>query len=65
MEKDKRLAFGRIVDRQVKMLKTSEIGQCKYYDRIEHVFLIALESKKSRYNPDGIIYCARESFIVL
>lgn len=61
----KRLAFGRIVGRTVKMLNSGEVGVCEFYDNIEHVFFISLESKKNSYNPNGIIYCERDDFEVM
>lgn len=60
-----RLSFGRIVGRKVKMRETGEIGKCEFYDKIEHVFLISLESKKNSYNPDGILYCERGDFDII
>lgn len=62
---DKRLAFGRIVGKKIRMKTTNEIGVCEYYDRVDRVFLVALTSKVSRCNPDGICYCDREDFVVL
>lgn len=60
-----RLSFGRIVGRTVKMLNSGEVGVCEFYDNIEHVFLISLESKKNSYNPDGILYCERGDFDII
>ena len=65
---DKRLSYGRIVGRKVKIVKTGEIGICDYYDRYERVFYILLESNKSKYNVDGstrCISCIREDFEVM
>lgn len=63
--KDKRLAFGRIVGKEVRMKESGEIGMCEYYDKIERVFLISLPSKISKFNADGTCYCDRDSFVVL
>lgn len=62
---DKRLAFGRIVGRQVRMKRDGEIGTCEFYDRVEHVFLVALKSCENKYNPDGICTCGRDSFTIV
>lgn len=62
---DKRLAFGRIVGRKVRMIRTGEIGTCEYWDKVEKVFMISLESFKSRFNPEGICTTIRDSFEVL
>ena len=62
---DKRLAFGRIVGRQVRMTETGEIGTCEYYDKYEQTFGVALKSYENKYNPDGICTCIRESFEVM
>lgn len=59
---DKRLSYGRIVGRKVKIVETGEIGICDYYDRYERVFYILLESNKSKYNVDGSTCCIRERF---
>lgn len=62
---DKRLAFGRIVGKLVRMKETGETGTCEFYDRCEHVFLIALKSYENEYNPDGICTCDRDAFEVM
>ncbi len=62
---DKRLAFGRIVGRQVQMKETGEIGICEFYDRVEHAFSVSLKSYENKYNPDGICTCDRDSFTVV
>lgn len=62
---DKRLAYGRIVGKYVCMSETGEVGICEYWDRVEKVFLVSLDSYKSRYNPDGICYCTREDFSIV
>lgn len=62
---DKRLAFDRIVGRQVQMKETGEIGICEFYDRVEHVFSVSLKSCENKYNPDGICTCDRDSFTVV
>ena len=54
---DKRLAFGRIVGKEVRMKETGEVGTCEFWDRVEKVFLVSLESKVSEFNPDGTCYC--------
>ena len=61
---DKRLAFGRIVGRQVRMKDSGEIGVCEFWDRVEKVFQVTLESYKSKFNPDGFCTCLREDFEV-
>lgn len=62
---DKRLAFGRIVGKNVRMKETGEVGTCEFWDRVEKVLLVSLESKVSEFNPDGTCYCEREDFEVL
>ena len=62
---DKRLAFGRIVEKQVRMKESGEIGVCEFWDRVEKVFHVSLESYKSKFNPDGICICIRDDFEVI
>ncbi len=62
---DKRLSFGRIVGKMVRMVETGEVGTCVFYDKIEKNFLVELESYKNKYNPDGICYCDRADFTVI
>lgn len=62
---DKRLAFGRIVGRQVRMKVSGEIGVCEYYDKYEHTFGVSLKSYENKFNPDGICTCDRDAFEVI
>lgn len=63
--KDKRLAFGRIVGKKVKMVQENVIAEVMCYDKCEHTFAVCAKEYKSYRNEDGIIWCAREDFVVM
>ena len=65
---DKRLSYGKIVGKQVRMcegIHNGEIGICEYWDNIEKTFGVSLESCENKFNPDGICTCDRDSFEIL
>ena len=62
---DKRLSFGRIVGKMVRMVDTGEIGLCVYYSKIEKEFQVELDSFKNKHNPAGICFCIRDDFEVI
>ena len=47
------------------MKDSGEIGVCEFWDRIEKVFQVSLESYRSKLNPGGICTCIREDFEIM